>query len=66
MAAIALVKPLTCIGGHGFFLGVPALWAGQHRSLDHYGHGLTLVTVDGNPASVVAWVKASGATRLSS
>lgn len=62
VAFFALIKPLARIGGHGLGSCVPTLWTGQHRRQEHLGQGLTSVTVDGKPASLVARVRVSNET----
>ena len=66
MARLALIKPLTGIGGHGFDFRVPAFGAGQPRREEYLGQGLTPVTLEGKPASFVALVRASNETWASS
>ena len=66
VAFFALIKPLASIGGHDFSPGVSTLGTGQHRRQEHFGQGLTPVTVDGKPASLVARVRASNETWVSS
>lgn len=62
VAFFALIKPLASIGGHDFSPAVSTLRTGQHRRQEHFGQGLTPVTVDGKPASLVARVRASNET----
>jgi hypothetical protein len=66
VAFLALKRPLASVGGHGFGFAVPTFRTGQHRSEYHLGQGLTPVTVDGKPASLVARVRASNETWESS
>lgn len=66
VAVFALIQPLASIGGHDFSPAVSTLRTGQHRRQEHFGQGLTPVTVDGKPASLVARVRASNETWVSS
>ena len=61
MAADAFVVEHACIGRHGLALRMTACRAGDHRLERDHGHVVGL-TVEGNPALVVASVNVEGLT----
>src|SRR3990167_9321035 len=66
VATFALVEPLARVRWHCFVLRMPALRACQNRVQEQTCHGFVGVQDDGKPASVVALVRTSTLTLVSS